>query len=462
MPAGARPPEARVESTQAASLPRRARLLYASASLGGEALTQSRNLWLVYFYAPPDDADLAQLLSPLAVGSVLTLVRLAESLDDVLIGWWSDRTRSRLGRRLPFVLLATPPAALFAVLLFLPPAGGGGPAAVWLAATLTGYFLFATLSGGPYEALLPEIARTGGDRLSIVGARVYFGAAGGAIGLVGSSLLIDTAGFAAMAAVMAALLLVCRYAGAVGVWRQASRPTPPAALTLRESLRLTAASRSFLLFLPSFVLFQVGLQLLLADLPYFVKTVLVVEDEDRWVAALTAVAIGGVLVSVPLLSRAARRTSKRRVYLASMLSAALVFPLLGLVGLVPLVPAEAQLVLVMAVAGVPLAGAYLFPAALTADIVDEDALRSGHRREATYFGAQNLVEKTATSVTPLLLGGLLLLGSSTENTTGVRLAAPLAGAIVLGAWLVFRRYELEDEPAARRPAHEPLSRTSAS
>jgi GPH family glycoside/pentoside/hexuronide:cation symporter len=428
-------------------LPQRARLLYASASLGGEALTQSRNLWLVYFYAPPEDADLVQLLSPLAVGAILTLVRLAESLDDVLIGWWSDRTESRLGRRLPFIVLATPFAALFSALLFMPPSGGGAPAA-WLAVTLTGYFLFATLSGGPYEALLPEIARTGTDRLSIVGARVYFGAAGGALGLVASSLLIDWAGFAAMAVVIAAIALASRYAGTAGIWSHASRTTPPAALSLREALRLTAGSRSFLLFLPSFVLFQVGLQLLLADLPYFVKAVLEVEDEEVWVAALTAVAIGVVLVSVPLLARAARRTSKRRVYLSSMLGAALVFPALGLVGLAPVVPVEAQLVTLLAVAGVPLAGAYLFPAALTADIVDEDSLRSGYRREATFFGAQNLVEKTATSVTPLLLGLLLLLGSSTDETAGVRLAGPVAGAIVFVAWLVFRRYELEDEPGS--------------
>jgi GPH family glycoside/pentoside/hexuronide:cation symporter len=365
----------------------------------------------------------------------------------VLVGWWSDRTESRLGRRLPFIVLATPFAALFSALLFMPPSGGGA-AAAWLAVTLTGYFLFATLSGGPYEALLPEIARTGTDRLSIVGARVYFGAAGGALGLVASSLLIDWAGFAAMAVVIAAIALASRYAGTAGIWSHASRTTPPAALSLREALRLTAGSRSFLLFLPSFVLFQVGLQLLLADLPYFVKAVLEVEDEEVWVAALTAVAIGVVLVSVPLLARAARRNSKRRVYLSSMLGAALVFPALGLVGLAPVVPVEAQLVTLLAVAGVPLAGAYLFPAALTADIVDEDSLRSGYRREATFFGAQNLVEKTATSVTPLLLGLLLLLGSSTDETAGVRLAGPVAGAIVFVAWLVFRRYELEDEPGS--------------
>jgi GPH family glycoside/pentoside/hexuronide:cation symporter len=444
--------------TAATPLPRHTRFLYASSSLGGEALTQSRSLWLVYYYAPPEDADLPELLTPLAVGVILTLVRLVESLDDVLIGWWSDRTQSRLGRRLPFIVIATPFAGLFAALLFMPPAGGA-VAAAWLAATLFGYFFFSTLSGGPYEALFPEVATTTTDRLAVVGTRVYFGAVGGAVGLVGASLLIDSVGFAAMATAMAIIAVGCRYLGTAGVWRRASRTTPPALVSLREALRLTVASRSFLLFLPSFVLFQMGVQLLLADLPFFVKAVLEVEEEDRWVAGLTAVAIVVVLVSVPFLSRAARRTSKRRVYLLSMLGASIVFPLLGLVGLGPVVPAEVQLVVLIAVAGVPLAGAYLFPAALTADIIDDDQTRSGMRREATYFGAQNLVEKTATSLTPLLLGLLLVLGRTTESQLGVRLVGVVAGAIVFCGYLVFRRYRLEDDPVARASASTSASAT---
>lgn len=77
----------------------RTRVLYAASSLGTEALPQSRSLWLVYFYAPPDDADvdIPELLPVLAVGATLFVVRLVEALDDAVIGWWSDRTRSRLG-----------------------------------------------------------------------------------------------------------------------------------------------------------------------------------------------------------------------------------------------------------------------------------------------------------------------------------------------------------------------------
>ena len=50
------------------------------------------------------------------------------------------------------------------------------------------YAVFSTLSGGPYEALLPEIARTSADRVSLVGVRVFFGVAGAAVGLVDASL----------------------------------------------------------------------------------------------------------------------------------------------------------------------------------------------------------------------------------------------------------------------------------
>jgi glycoside/pentoside/hexuronide:cation symporter, GPH family len=436
------------------SLPLRARALYAAASFGGEALGQSRGLWLLYFYAPPDDADIPELLPLWLAGTVLFAVRFVEALDDVLIGWWSDRTRSRWGRRIPFVLAGTPFAALFAVLVFAPPESGTAGTAAWLFLTVELYFLAATIASGPYEALLPEIARTTPERLSIVGMRVYFGAAGAGLGLVVSGLIVDRAGFTTMAIVMAGAMLVTRYLGLAGIWRHASRTQPPARLPLREALRQTLASTSFLAFLPSFVLFQVALQLVLGVLPYLVTAVLGVEDEGTWVAVLTATAIVVMLACVPVYARLARRTSKRAAFSRSMLFAACVFPLVTLAGVIPGVPEAVQLVALAAAAGVPFAGVYLFPAALTADICDDDALRTGMRREATYYGAQNVVEKTATSLTPLVLALLLLLGRTEEDTLGIRLVGLAAGVVAVLAWWSFRHYELEDDPGRAALAAE--------
>jgi GPH family glycoside/pentoside/hexuronide:cation symporter len=431
-----------------ASLPRRRKLLYASSSLGGEALTQSRSQWLLYFYAPPRTSDLERLLPRELAGPLLTVGRLLQAFEDPLVGWWSDRTRSRLGRRLPFILGATPFWALFAFLLFTPPDAGTVATAFYLVVTLELMFLFGTLSGGPYESLLPEIARTSDDRVSIVGMRVYFGAAGAAAGFFGAGLLIDHAGFAAMAAVMALLALVFRYAGTAGVWEQARSSRAAADIPLRDALRATFANDQFRFFLPSFVLFQLGLQMVLAVLPFYAEAVLGAEETGTWVGALTAVAIAVMVLTIRPLARFAHRTSKRHAFRLAMAGSALVFPLLSVAGLIPGVPAEAEVVAVMVLAGPPIAGVYLFPAALTADIVDYDASRTGLRREAMYYGAQNFVEKLSTSLGPAILAGLLLLGDSAENTLGLRLVGPVAGAVVFVGFLIFRRYDLPDHSSS--------------
>lgn len=128
------------------------RLLYASASFGGNVLSRSRDLWLIYFYAPPPDADIPRRVPVLVLGALLLAARVIEAFDDPLIGWWSDRTRSRWGRRIPFVLFATPFYALFAALLWTPPDPGQSALnAAYLFIVLEAFHLFSTLSGGPFE-----------------------------------------------------------------------------------------------------------------------------------------------------------------------------------------------------------------------------------------------------------------------------------------------------------------------
>lgn len=437
----------------ASPLPLRTKLLYSSSSLGGEALGQSRGLWLLFYYAPPDDADIPQLLPLVVVGAILTVGRLVEALDDALIGWWSDRTQSRLGRRLPFILGATPLWALFGFLLFTPPENAETyQIAIYLFIVFELFHLFGTLSGGPYEALLPELARTNEERVTVVGIKVYFGAAGGAVGLVLSGLIIDNVSFQVMALVMASLALAFRYLGMIGVWGRAKESREPARISFKAAMRTTFSNRAFLYFLPSFVLFQIGLQMLLGDLPFYVNAVLGVEEEGTWVAILTAITIAVVIVTITVYMRyGLGRIAKRVAFGRSMLGSAVLFPLLFFAGLIPGIPAELQIVVLMAVIGVPVAGVFLFPAALTADIVDFDSSQTGLRREATYFGSQNFVEKTATSLAPLFLTLVLLAGNTSEDTLGVRLVGPIAGLIVLTGYLIFRNYDLPDEVPVKPP-----------
>lgn len=433
------------------SLANRTKLFFATGGLGAEALNQGRNVWLVYFYAPPADADRDALLRLTVVSVLLFAGRFLEAFDDVLIGWWSDRTNSRWGRRIPFIVGAAPFWALFAFLLFVPPANSGsGVVALYFFVVLQLFFLAGTVTNAPYEALQPEIARTSQDRVSLSAWRVYFGVAGAAIGLVGSGLLVDRWGFGTMAAVLAVLALATRYIGIAGVWNRIDREQSPATVPLRESLRVTFSNRHFLRFLPSMVLFLGGLTMLLGLLPFHVHAILESSDEGTWVAILTAVSIVTMVAMVPFFARLARRASKRRAYGTAMLWAGLAFPLLALPGLLPGVPLLVQVLVAMAIVGAPIAGVYLFPGPLIADICDEDARHTGMRREAMYYSGVTLVEKTVGSFAPLLLAFVLLLGNTPDNALGVRLAGPVAGLVVLCGYLIFRRYDLPDDPAPYR------------
>src|SRR3990172_3023197 len=102
-------------------IPGKPRIIYASASFGGNVLSRTGTLWLIYFYAPPADADLPTIVPRFTLGAILLAIGIEDAIDDPLIGYWSDRTRTRWGRRIPFVVLSTPFYALFFFLLFTPP-----------------------------------------------------------------------------------------------------------------------------------------------------------------------------------------------------------------------------------------------------------------------------------------------------------------------------------------------------
>ncbi|MGI9255011.1 MAG: MFS transporter, partial [Thermomicrobiales bacterium] len=234
-----------------APLPLRQRLLFASSTLGSEALLQSRSAWLLYLYAPPPGSGAPQLLSLGLMGVLLALMRVLGSFDDAIVGWWSDRTRSRWGRRVPFIVLAAPAWALFGALLMNPPQeSSAGRIILWFVVTMQSTNLFAALAGAPYDALIPEIARRNGDRLAVATARVYFGIGGAAVGLVVSGVLVDRFGIGGMATAMALLALVTRYIGLIGIWNRLDRDGDPVRVGLLEGLRTTFGNRHFVAFLP--------------------------------------------------------------------------------------------------------------------------------------------------------------------------------------------------------------------
>ena len=452
--------------------PFRARFFYAANNLSGQVLPQAFALWAIFFYAPPASEDREALVPPIGLpdldfglfalpeelaprvvlGLALTLARIAESLDDPIIGYLTDRTRSRWGRRIPYIVLATPWWALLFFLIFTPPFGDGSAGnLLWLVVALEGYWLASNLSGAPFEALMPHIARTHRDRVQVAAVQLVFGVLGAFVGLSVSSLLVDSVGFGATALILAAIAFAGRYAALAGCWDYARTDNEPSTPGFVRSVRETFSNPQFVAFLPSFIFFRVGQLMLTAWLPFYVAAVLWdveafgfsgAEDEGVFTSALTVLVIAGVLAGIAVITPVARRGGKAQAFRVSMLGTAAALFLLFFAGFVPGVPKLAQTAATIAVAAVPLAGVFMLPGILIADIVDHDARRTSTRREGMFYGAQNLLEKSAYAFAPLLFALILLAGDSADNPLGVRLVGPISGLLVLAGWWSFRRYSI--------------------
>ena len=455
--------------------PFRVKLAYSAGNLPGQVVSQAFALWLIFFYTPPADEDAPTFIPSLGLpdldlglfalpdelaprvllGLTLTIAGIIEAFDDPIIGYLTDRTKSRWGRRIPYVVLATPWWAFTFFLLFVPPFGDGTVAnLLWLIVVLEGYWLASNLAGAPLEALMPHIAKSHEDRVSVASMQLVFGILGAFIGLAISGLLIDLVGFGGMAAILAVIGFAGRYASLAGCWDYARTDDEPSTPGLVRSVRETLSNEHFIAFLPSFIFFRIAQIMITAWIPFYVAAVLGdveafgfsgSEDEGAFTSAMTALIILGILAGILIFAPLARRGGKAQAFRVSMLWGAATLFLLFFVGFVPGIPKLVQTAATVLFAAFPMAGVFMLPNILIADIVDHDAERTSTRREGMFYGTQNLLEKSASAFAPLIFALVLLAGDTAEDPLGIRLVGPVGGVLLLIGWFSFRRYALYDD-----------------
>jgi GPH family glycoside/pentoside/hexuronide:cation symporter len=429
-------------------MPAWSRIVFAVGSTSGNIIGRTRDLWLLFFYV--GDGTTEHRGSATGVIAVLVLVRLIEAFNDPLIGHLSDRTRSRLGRRIPYVLASTPLMALAFIFLWTPPdPGETSRNVIYLFAVLSLFHLFLTSSGGPAEALFPEIARRHDDRMSISLWQMVFGLVGTVFALMVSGPVKDAFGFPAMAVFVAAIGMATRLFSLAGAWTRSIEAADEVdyeeRLSVWQSMRGCLQNRQFLLFLPSHVLYSIGIQMFTGALPFLVARTIGGNRQGTMVSLITGAAMATLLVSLPLIVVAARKSSKRAVYRLAMLFSGLYLPLQFFAGYFPGIPAEVQLIVFAALLGPSMAPVFMFPNALIADICDYDQVKTGKRREGVFYAMHATIEKTAGAAAPALLGLLLLIPSTGVADLGLRLIGPVAGVITLVGYLFMRFYWLPDE-----------------
>ncbi|HZD57321.1 MAG TPA: MFS transporter, partial [Anaerolineales bacterium] len=241
-------------------------VFYGLGTLGISISVETFGAFAYFYYV--DFLGLAFSLAAL----VRTIYAIWDAVNDPLFGYLSDNTRTRWGRRRPWLLVSEPLLSLCFVLIFVAPVPGGEQSTLFgylLAITLL-YETFVTIVGVNYNALFPELFRTLPDRVR-AGAFNRGGLIIGLIvGLALTPLVYQRLGFQNMALVYAALAGSLLLVAALRNREDSSYQTPDIVgpwATFREILR----GRAFWLYALTLMIFAFAVNLLPFAVPFYSK-----------------------------------------------------------------------------------------------------------------------------------------------------------------------------------------------
>ena len=410
-------------------------------------------LFFVQFYFLKFATDVL-LIAPGAVGLLFGLGRIWDAVTDPLVGLLSDRTRTRLGRRRPWLFAALVPLALLFVMVWVPPADLSGTAAIpWVAVALFGFYTALTMYQVPHTSLGTELTDDYHDRSRVFGAQ----AASFTLGMLLSFAAIQAVSGAAEPRAAAATVAVATSLAAIALLAVCpllvgerpelqGRPGTSALGALRDVGRNPHAR---VLFAAWFVLsFGNGSIGVLA--PYMAEYVLGRPDQ---MAALPAFFVVSSVLSIPLWLRIAPRLGKRNCWRLAMGLSALTFGGTLLVDEESIDLFRLLLVLGGAAGG---CGQMLGPSIL-ADVIDADEHATGERKEGAYAATWGFVLKLAIGLQIMLTGVLLQasgfvpnVAQSEETKLALRLlfgGMPMLFSI--GGALLLARFALDEREHAR-------------
>lgn len=428
-------------------LPLKRILLYSSASAGLNIVAITAGTWLLYFYAPPPDSGRIQYLPVTLVGVLLTVTTLWDALIDPFIGHWSDTTRSRWGRRRPFLIFAAPVMAVGLILIWTPPQGSVALTALYFFLITTVFYTAYSLVGIPYDGTLPEMASSPEELVSLSTWKNVFGTVGVLIGSLVAAPLFESMGPVAMAVVVGAIGLVTIWLTLAGLRK--SEEHRVVAMRPMEGLRVTFQNRQFLILFASTLIVHVAYAMILANLPYFAT--LVVGRSEADVAIFQGVVVLVMLASAPLWNWLGQRYSNRKLLMIAIVGLGLASMLSFTVGMIPGLPLMAHGLVTTALIAPLLGGYFILAYAIMGSVVDYDEMLTGQRREAIYYGTFSLAVGLGPSLAALILPQILeRFGYTAANPLGVRLAWLATGAIALLGALAFVGYRLGDTPEETR------------
>ncbi|TFG29750.1 MAG: MFS transporter [Promethearchaeota archaeon] len=377
------------------------KISWAVANIGSLAIGQASILLLYAYYF----LYLGVPLTPLGISLVLMVYGIWDALNEPLIGHISDFSRSRWGRRKPFIAIGLVPLLICSYLIYTPPINDPIICTVYLIVILILYETSVTMVFTLWFALYPELTLDQNERLAISRFKEIFGVLGLILGLAIAPLIAGSfkdpmMGFSLMGLTLGIIAVVCVLPTLFFIKeRKEYQIIKENKLSFFKSIKISLKSRSFVCFIFVQFLLQLSYSVVLSGLPLFFEGVLGMSSSEWAIQMLLIFLV--VLPGLYVWIKIAEKKGTRYALFISMMCFCLTFPL------VFLVYTPITMLIVLLIAGFGLGGLMLFPTVLLSDVIDEDHTKTNERREGIFNGVSGVIVKSSNAISWLVLGIIL-------------------------------------------------------
>ncbi|WP_091227396.1 MFS transporter [Microbacterium sp. 3J1] len=414
-------------------------IAFGASGFPTQLMSQTFSAFVVYFYV-------TQLgVAPAWVAAAMIAHGVLNAVLNPVVGAVSDRIRTPWGRRIPWIGIGIVPLVAAFALVWMPPELPTAGLIVWFLVVVAVYDIAFVVVVLNISALFPEIFRTTEERARGNVPRQIFAILGMVLGTAGAPVLYGSIGWPGMAIVLSAVclvLLVWSFCG--GMIERRVPEAASEAMRWGDQLKYTFANRAFVPYVLGSLCVQTAIAVILAALPFYVRYSLHAAEGEG------SLLLGAIFVtaipSIVLWSTVVRRTSPRSALLWSV-------AVFGVAVLGYLLPSSVLAAALVGVAvGVGVGGLLQLLEVVLAQIIDEDATRTGHRREGAYFGVNGFVVRGSVVLQAVVAAAVLTasgfdasLGDAQPETVdgGIRLmvaVVPMAFSAL--GWLCFFLYPI--------------------
>ena len=333
----------------------------------------------------------------------------------------------------------------FGILIFWSPVNRNSWAnAIFLFVMVLVYYLSITAYCTPYNALIPELGHNQQERLNISTVISFTFIAGTAVAYLAPVIwgaLIPVLGrIGAIRATFTVMAVIAFFCMQIPVWSIREKEyvsTVPSQDTAFSSLVSTFRNGEFRKFVGSDILYWIAITMFQTGLPFFVTSLLKLPETmtTLYFVGMTALSL---IFYIPI-NKLAPKLGKKKLIVVAFVIFSLSYLYTGFLGRISFISANAQGLLLMIAASLPMAVFGILPQAVVADIAQSDAKRSGSNREGMFYAARTFAFKLGQSLSMLLFTAVSTIGNA--SGTGYRIAAFSAACFCFLGGIVFLFYD---------------------